>query len=193
MSGTFPVTPEPATVNLIGNHPATISISSSGKRQARKTAGHLWRAEFAWPRLPRAEIAPIYAFVNAQQGAFGSFQVVLPNYSSALGSGGSITAGSASAGATSIGSSGGAGGDYIKAGDILKFNNHSKVYMATKDVGSGSTTIDFIPALITAVSGGSITVNNVPFTMFLDGDITEWKGSAPNLARISLKMIEAIG
>lgn len=194
MSGTFPTDPGPATVVLDSKQPAIVSRSVSGKRQARISGGHLWAAEFTWSRTPRALLAPIYAFVNAQKGGFGSFNIVLPNYATPNGSGsGSPIAGSASVGATSISSSGWSGvGDYLKQGDVLKFSSHDKVYMATKDVNSGSTSIEFVPPLIAAVSGGSITVNDVPFTMSLDGDVVRWKGSAPNLATVSLRMTEAL-
>ena len=194
MSGTFPTDPGPATVALDSNQPAIVDRSVSGQRQARLTGGHLWSAVITWTKARRDMLAPIYAFANKQIGGYGTFTIVLPNYADPVGTGaGSPVAGSASAGATTISSSGWTGaGDYLKAGDILKFSSHSKVYQSTKDVNSGSTSIDFIPPLISAVSGGAITVNNVPFTMSLDGDIVKWKGSAPNLATISLSMTEAI-
>lgn len=194
MSGTFPTEPSPAAVDLSGDSAVTVSTSSSGKRQARKSAGHLWMAALSWSIMPRAALAPIFAFANAQDGSFDSFQIVLPNYATPLGTGaGSPVSGSAAAGASSVSSSGWTGvGDYLKAGDILKFANHSKVYMCTADVNSGSLTVEFKPALIASVSGTSIIVNNVPFTMSLDDDVLDWKGSAPNLAKISMKMKESL-
>lgn len=194
MSGTFPTDPSPATASLDGKQIVTADKAWSGQGQARIVGGHLWTIAMAWSLMRRDMLAPIFAFANKQRGRHGSFEIVLPNYAAPVGTGaGSPVAGSASAGATSISSSGWTGvGDYLKAGDIFKFSNHSKVYMSTKDVNSGSTSIDFIPELTTAVSGGAITVNNVPFTMSLDDDIIQWKGSAPNLAVVSLSMTERL-
>jgi hypothetical protein len=61
-----------------------------------------------------------------------------------------------------------------KAGDLLKFNGHTKVYMVTADAASnvsGIASVTIEPALITTITDGeSVITSNVPFTVALASD-----------------------
>ncbi|HAT42350.1 MAG TPA: hypothetical protein DCS87_11630 [Rheinheimera sp.] len=86
----------------------------------------------------------------------------------------------------------------LKAGDVLKFGNHTKVYQVTADTSSNSSgvaVVNIYPKLTKAVpSATAVTVRDVPFLFRLDNDIQEFKLSAQNsgFVRIELDCIEAL-
>jgi hypothetical protein len=89
---------------------------------------------------------------------------------------------SVSVGETKIPVSGGSG--TLLAGDLIKFSNHSKVYMLSEDTNLDGSSIDVInitPPLVAGVgpADGStlvtITYDNVPITVIADDDIIEFK------------------
>ena len=66
------------------------------------------------------------------------------------------------AGSKQINVTGGSG--TLKAGDFIKFSNHTKVYMLTLDTNLDGSSVDAVhlyPALIKNVSGATITYDNV--------------------------------
>jgi len=189
MSGTLPILPKPKEAILDSRQPIFNSISSSGRRQARKSEGHLWEIQLKYDIMQKETIAPLYAFC-ASQGV-DSFDVVLPSYDVPLGTiSGAITCGAGTRGDSSVTTSGGSG--VIKAGTIIKFANHSKVYMLSTDSNAGSP-INFFPDLIEDVTNGlSIQYTNVPFKVFVNEKILSWKTTNPVLSKYDFKMIEAI-
>ena len=81
-------------------------------------------------------------------------------------------------GSNKVGVSGGSG--TLKAGDLIKFSGHSKVYMLTADTnldGSSIDTISFTPRLLTGVGSNTITYNAVPFQVIPEGDVESWKAT----------------
>jgi len=66
------------------------------------------------------------------------------------------------AGSKQINVTGGSG--TLKAGDFIKFSNHTKVYMLTLDTNLDGSSVDAVhlyPSLIKNVSGATITYDNV--------------------------------
>jgi hypothetical protein len=89
----------------------------------------------------------------------------------------------------------------LKAGDVIKFENHTKVYMLTADAtsdGSGVATLNITPNLITALeddsAGGntSVTVNAVPFRCFLSNDIQQFKHAVNEFISFEFDITEDI-
>ena len=140
MSGTFPSDPSSIEITLDSNQPVTVSLSVSGKRQSRVSAGHLWGIKLQYPIMTKAEFAPIFAFAAKQRG--DSFQVTLTNFNAPKGAvTGSINAsGITDAGSMTINIEGFVAGtaDVFKAGDIIKTSSHSKVYMVAEDASAGA-------------------------------------------------------
>jgi hypothetical protein len=201
MSGTFPTSPGPATIDLDSNQPTIVDIAESGKRQSRIVAGHLWRIKLAWPKMTRADFAPIFAFAASQRGRLGSFQITLPHLSApqGVGTGTPLVDGAHTAGDSTINIDGWTASQIgiMKAGDILLFASHSKVYMATADAdsaaGGGLATIPIEPPLIENLANNeAVTIINVPFTVAFEDDIQKWKTSAPQLAAYTANLIESI-
>lgn len=192
MSGTFPSSPGFNAVNFRSANYNLSSTSLSGRTQVRGLGSQRWEFTAQLPTMSRSEYAPVSAFLMKQRGMLESFQIVLPIISEKSGSAsGSLTSnGGASVGATAF-TVAGLTGD-LKAGDVLKFANHSKVYMITAD-RSGNGSVSFEPALIAAVvNGEAVTYNNVPFTVRLNNDVQEFPHALDGTVSYEIDMIEVI-
>lgn len=192
MAGTYPATPEFQAINLQSVHANLTSQSISGKMQVRAIGGQRWSFTAKYNPMTREEFNPVFAFVISQQGMLGDFTIVPPVIGSTSGTAtGTMAAnGATSAGTTTVPIDGITG--IIKAGDMIKFANHSKVYMVVSDRdGAGDMTIE--PALVSNVSDNEvITYNDVPFTMRLGNNIQQYSLSANEYYEYELDMIEVL-
>jgi hypothetical protein len=149
--------------------------------------------------MRRTSYAPIFAFAIAQEGQYETFQLVLPGIYDPQGvaTGTPIVSGAHASG-KSIPTTGWTASvvGILKAGDFLKFDNHTKVYMVTADAssdGSGSANLSIEPPLVAAlVDTESITVTGVPFTVAFDGDIQEFGVRSPVLFSYQASFIEVV-
>jgi len=192
MSGTYPSTPVFKAANFRSEFFNLSSQTISGRTQVRNIGGQRFTFSASYPPLTRAEFRAVQAFVMAQRGMAETFTIVLPEISSSSGSvSGTITAAAAgSIGATSLAVDGFTG--TLRSGDVFKFANHSKVYMATSDL-TGAGTLSFQPALVAAVSDNEIvTHNNVPFTVRINNDIQEYAIATDLTYEYEVDFIEAI-
>jgi len=199
MSGSFPSSPEPSSINIKSNQTTMVSVAISGRRQARQLQNQRWSMEVSFPPMTRAEFAPIMAFIVSQRGQKESFQFTPVIIDDALGveTGTVAINGAHSVGATSIAMDGfaGDGAGRFKAGDFIKFASHDKVYMVVSDVTSSSNaaTVTIEPPLTTAVTSDStVTYDSVPFTVALSNDIQEFDLPSDAFFRYELKFIEVI-
>jgi hypothetical protein len=192
MSGTFPATPQAASINITSIQPNLVSETRSGKRQVRAIGGQRWALSAVYAPMTRAEFMPVYAFVIAQKGQFETFQIVPPVVGSTSGTatGTVSTSGSATIGASSVSLTGLTG--VLKAGDFIKFASHNKIYMLTADrSGNGSVTIQ--PPLVVAVgSAVGVTYNNVPFTVRLNNDLQQYRLGGYERYTYEVDMVEAL-
>lgn len=192
MSGTYPTSPVFTSANFRSEFFNLSSQTISGRTQVRNIGGQRFTFSAAYPPMTRAEFAPVMGFIMAQRGMAETFTIVLPEVSSSSGSiSGTISAAAAgSIGDTSIAVDGFTG--TLKAGDVFKFANHAKVYMATADL-SGSGTLSFQPALVAAVSDNEvITHDNVPFTVRINNDVQEYSIATDLSYSYEVDFIEAI-
>lgn len=190
MSGVFPTSPIPKEMTLDSVHPIITTISASGRRQTRETEGHLWKIKLRYDKMERSTIAPLYAFASKQIG--DSCTIVLPMHAEPLGtiSGTPSVLATVNAGVGAVQSTGGTG--QYNAGDIIKFANHTKVYMISEDASTGGT-INFFPDLIEDVPASTlITIENVPFQVYIPDDISKWKTNNPTISTYEIKLIEDI-
>ena len=80
----------------------------------------------------------------------------------------------------------------LKAGDMIKFDNHSKVYMVVSDL-TGAGDLQIQPALRVAVPNDTpVTYDNVPFTVRLNNDIQEYALGSASLLDYEVDFIEAV-
>jgi hypothetical protein len=192
MSGTYPSDPIFSAVNFRSVHYNLSSQSISGRTQVRNIGGQRFEFSANYSRMKRSDFAPILAFVMSQKGMAETFQIVLPEISTKSGtaSGSVVTTATAAIGDTSVavGSLSGT----LKAGDMVKFSSHSKVYMITADL-TGPGTLSFEPALRASVSSGAgITYDSVPFTVRLTNDVQEYGLASASLVDYEIDFIEAI-
>ena len=193
MSGQLPTTPVARSASIISQQNTIVSVTSSGRKQARQIDGQKFAMTLSYPPMTRSEFAPIKAFIMKQRSQLESFTVIPPSTESdARGTAGGTPTGTASAGATSI-TLGGTGTGSLLAGDYIKFDNHSKVYMVVadnSDISTGTLTIE--PPLRTAVSATDIVYDDVPFTVSLTNDIQEFNIGTTELYAYELDVVEVL-
>jgi hypothetical protein len=192
MSGTYPATPVFNSVGFTSEYFNLSSQTISGRMQVRNIGGQRFRFTASYPPLSRAEFAPVNAFVMSQRGMAETFTIVLPEVSTKSGTAtGTLSANAnAAIGATTLAVDGITG--ILKAGDLIKFANHSKVYMITAD-RDGAGTLTFFPGLVSAVINNEVlTYNNVPFTARLTNDVQEFSVGTELYYSYEVDMVEAI-
>ena len=199
MSGSFPSSPEPSSINIKSNQTTMVSVSISGRRQARQLQNQRWSMEVGFPPMTRSEFAPIMAFIVSQRGKKESFQFTPVIVDDALGveTGTVLVNGSHSVGDTTIAMDAFAadGSGRFKAGDFIKFGGHNKVYMVVSDVTSSSNaaTVTIEPPLTTALSDNDTVVyDSVPFTVALSNDVQVFGLPSDAFFRYEMKFIEVI-
>jgi len=176
MSGAFPISTakfESLGIKSIQN--TIISKTVSGKKLARQIDGQRWGFTARVITAKRSDVyGDLMAFIVKQRSGKENFTIIPPEVEDARGTASGTPHGTASAGDTSI-TLGGTGTGTLKAGDMIKFANHDKVYMVVadqSDISTGTLTIE--PPLTTAISSSNITFDNVPFTVHLTNDVQEF-------------------
>ena len=203
MSGALPNTDFTA-INIKSNQKTLMSETDSGKTFRRQIQGQRWSFTIQYQPMTRADFAPIMAFMIKQRSQKENFTVTFPSYLNALGNeSGTLQVNGVHAVAdTTIAIDGFAGDSAgrLKAGDFIKFNSHSKVYMVVADATSSSnaSTVTIEPPLTTALANnGVVTYDSVPFTVHLTSDVQEFNtsnidGSGNLLFNYEFDVIEAI-
>ena len=176
MAGAFPIsTAQFQSLGIRSIQNTIISKSQSGKKLARQVDGQRWSFTARIITAKRSDVyGQLMAFIIKQRSGKENFTIVPPEVEDARGTASGTPTGTASAGDTSI-TLGGSGTGTLKAGDFIKFANHSKVYMVVadqSDISTGTLTIE--PPLTTAVSSSDIQFDNVAFTVHLTNDVQEF-------------------
>lgn len=195
MSGTYPATPKFASTNFKSVFYNVSSTTITGRTQVRNVGGQRFEFSASYPALTREEFAPVQAFIMAQRGMAESFSIVLPQISEKSGdaSGTVVVDGVTAIGSTTVSVEGAAG--TFKAGDMIKFANHSKVYMIVNDVTSaaGLADIDIMPPLREALADAeSVVFDDVPFLVRLNDDVQEYSLGLASIVEYEVDMIEAL-
>jgi len=202
MSGIYPSSPSFASMKFTSYQPTLISISHSLFRQARSRGGaQRWAIEASYPpNLSRAELAPIFAFAIAQRGQYEIFTLIPPalwSTARGLATGTPLVDGANQTGRT-VNTKGWTPNitGILRAGDFLKFNGHSKVYMITVDAnsdGSGLAALSIEPALMTSPAADeAIICANVPFSVAFISDIQEFNIQAPQIHEFQVSFVEVL-
>tara|TARA_B110000977_G_scaffold118468_1_gene152855 strand:+ start:1224 stop:1802 length:579 start_codon:yes stop_codon:yes gene_type:complete len=192
MSGTYPALPIFASVGFKSVYYNLSSQSLSGRTQVRNIGGQRFEFSASYSRLLRSEFTPVLAFVMSQRGMAETFSIVLPEISSTSGTAtGTVrTNGTSPIGDKTIAIDGLTG--LLKAGDVIKFATHSKVYMVTQD-RSGAGDLSIEPGLEAAVPNDTvITYNDVPFLVRLNNDIQEYNIGSASLVDFDVDFIESV-
>ena len=184
MSGALPNV-EFEAINIRSEQKTLVSKTHSGKTFRRQIDGQRWLFTVQYPNIKRSDFAAVQAFIVKQRGSKEDFTITFPSYLNAQGNetGSVLVNGVHAVGDTTIAMDAFAadGAGRFKAGDFIKFNGHSKVYMVVEDVTSSSNaaTVTIEPPLTTALSNNEAVIyDSVPFTVFLTNDVQEFPSNA---------------
>ena len=184
MSGALPNV-EFEAINIRSEQKTLVSKTHSGKTFRRQIEGQRWLFTVQYPNIKRSDFAAVQAFIVKQRGSKEDFTITFPSYLNAQGNetGSVLVNGVHAVGDTTIAMDAFAadGAGRFKAGDFIKFNAHSKVYMVVEDVTSSSNaaTVTIEPPLTTALSNNEAVIyDSVPFTVFLTNDVQEFSSNA---------------
>tara|TARA_R100001460_G_scaffold26146_1_gene52770 strand:- start:2506 stop:3105 length:600 start_codon:yes stop_codon:yes gene_type:complete len=181
MSGTYPTSPKFKTLGFRSEQKTLTSTTDSGKMFSVQIDGQRWKFSASYPPMGRTTFAPVYAFIIKQRSQKETFTIIPPVISSARGNetANVLVNGAHTAGDTTItidGHQNNSAGAF-KAGDLIKFASHSKVYMIVEDVtpSGNASTITIEPPLRNALADDeAITYDNVPFTVRLTNDVQQF-------------------
>ena len=183
MAGAFPIsTAKFSTLGLQSNQSTLLSKSISGKKLTRQIQDQRFGFTAQIITAKRNDVyGELIAFIMKQRSSKENFTIIPPEISSTRGTetGTVLVNGNQSAGDNTIALDGFAGDGVgrFKAGDLIKFASHTKVYMIVEDVTSSSNaaTITIEPPLLAdIVDDSTIVYNNVPFTVHLTNDLQEF-------------------
>ena len=203
--GNFPVSTGFKSANFKALANTQVTHSMSGRTVRSSLGTLLFQCTLQFPSMTQAEWRSIQAFVTRCNGALNEFDIVIPTVSASQSTFASslvATVDSDSANAnlqgdtsilinTNISSN-----TALKAGDIVRFANHTKVYMVTTDINTNATgeaVLNIEPALIEDLSDGeAITTNNVPMRATLINDIQEFQYRTDNLVDYEIDIQEVL-
>ena len=204
----FPTAPGFTAMNFRQIDETKTTKTQSGRIIRHGNATTRFGATLTYPIMTQAEARPIKAFIAQLKGGLNDFDVVLPDISTPLGEATSNPfdmRSSAAAGATtvsirfadsSLDDSTEGSKTYLKAGDLIRFSGHTKVYMVTADVTSnsaGELSIAFTPALVNAVAvNETITTNDVPMRVHLANNIQEFTHGTDSLISLEIDVEEVL-
>jgi len=200
MSGQFPTSPVAKSANIRSLQNTIVSVTTSGRKQARQIDGQRFAITLSFPPMTRAEFAPIKAFVMKQRSQLENFTLIPPTESNAQGVAtgtisvnGALTAGTTTASIDGMTTS---TNGILKAGDYFRFTGQNKVYMAVADLdadGSGEGTLTFEPPLRSNVADNiSLIYDNVDFTVSLTNDIQEFDIGTTNYYSYEIDVVEVL-
>ena len=199
MSGTFPTTIKPSSLSLQDNRPNLINQSVSGKRVTRKYGAQFFTLDITLPPFSKDDSIDVFAFLKKQQNSFDKFDYTYPitNRGANRTQTDIVVNGSHSVGDSTIALSGfdNSTSNVLKAGDVIKFANHDKVYMVESNLtsdSSGNATVTISPSIIaTLANSEAVTVDQPNFKVYLDSDIL-YTTNTSGLFSISFTLRECI-
>jgi len=204
--GSWPTTIGFRSVDFEAITATRVTETQSGRALRLATANSKWGVKIVYPNVTADDFRAIQAFATLAQGSLNSFDITLPIISYTRGGYPSQTmycTAAKAVGSTQIDITTDAGTNItvLKAGDVVKFENHTKVYMVTADCtvdGSSVGTLNISPGLQTAIdddsAGGNtqVIVNAVPFRMFINGDQQAFKYSTNESITYDFRLLEDI-
>ena len=196
MSGTYPTTPEFRSINFASEQKTLTSTTDSGKMFSTQVDGQRFKFSATYPPMSRSDFAPVIAFIMKQRSQKETFQISLPDIKNAKGnvSGTVLVKNAHSAGDTTITVDAMTG--TLKAGDLVKFAGHNKVYMVVSDAtadGSNEATLKIEPPLRSAVSDNAVvTYDGIEFTVRLTNDLQQFQTDDLDTFRFEVDFIEAL-
>ena len=198
MSGLFPTDIKLRAHKITSYHQTLISDSQSFKQQARSKNTQRFGFTIETIPLQRPQWSRLMAFLEKQNGRYETFTIIPSLARAPMGTGlgtpvivgASQTGSSVVTGGWPVSSSG-----MLKAGDFIKFANHTKVYQVMDDIASdiaGQATINIKPALLQSPADASaISIRDIPFTVRLSSDAVPFEFDELGMCVFKLDCMEA--
>jgi hypothetical protein len=200
MSGAFPTTKNPTVFNFASNRPNSTTYTLSGKRSVKQFAAQYFSFSVQMPPMQQSDFQAFHAFLVKQKGSFDTFtfQYPLDNLGADKNNASVVVNGVHAIGDSTIAMDGFTADtdDVFKAGDLIKFNGHNKVYMVTGDANSsagGAATISIEPPLQAALANNEdIDTNQPSFTVALVQDDLLYATDASGFFSLSFDVREVL-
>jgi hypothetical protein len=200
MSGAFPTTTKPRVFNFSSNRPNNTAYTLSGKRSVKQFAAQYFSFSVQLPPMNQSDFQAFYAFLMKQKGSFESFTFEYPldNLGADKAETDILVNGALSIGSTTIAMDGfnASTTGVLKAGDLIKFANDTKIYMVTADAdsnASGQADISIEPPLQNAVVDDEVvTVNKPSFKVSLTQDDLLYSTDASGFFTLSFDVREVL-
>jgi hypothetical protein len=168
----------------------------NGVEQRLTGTGQYFRFTADFRGLTQSQQRQLYGHMQSVRGPLDTFTLTLPSYlgTNTAGYAGTITAITASAGATSVSGTTSSNTAIFKAGDLIKIGSGNKIYTVTADVTSSGTTatIPIYPALRASVSAASATHTNIAVTVRYANDNQEFFLGTDQFPSFTLEFIEVL-
>jgi len=200
MTGQFPTSPNFRSLNFKDNRPTLVNQTLSGKKQVRQIGSQYFSFTVQMPPLQQEKAQEVFAFLQKQKGSFEDFTIVAPLDN--LGAGKAetdiqvVTAHTSGDASIVLDGFTASQTGALKAGDIIKFANHSKVYMVQSDIdsdGTGALTVLISPNLVASLADNeAVTVNKPSFTVYLESNEIMYSTDASGFYSISFDVREVI-
>lgn len=200
MSGAFPTSPSFRALNFKDNRPTLVNQTLSGRKQVRQIGSQYFSFTVQMPPMTQTDSQAIFAFLQKQKGSFENFTITHPlnNLGASKNETDILVVGSHSVSDATIALDGFTANTTgaLKAGDLIKFANHTKVYMVQSDIdsdGTGALTVSISPNLITTLADNeAVTVNKPSFTVYLETNEIMYTTDPTGLFTISFDVREVI-
>ena len=198
MSGQFPKNPNFKTINFKGDTPTLVNQTLSGRKQVRQIGAQYFSFTVQMPPMQQEKAQEVFAFLQKQKGSFEDFTIVDPidNLGASKSETDILVAGAHTAGDNTIAMDGfSTTTGVLKAGDRIKFANHTKVYMVTDDANAsgGAATISISPNLVASLADNeAVTVNKPSYTVYLANNEIMYVTDASGFYSISFDVREVI-
>ena len=200
MSGAFPTSPSFRALNFKDNRPTLVNQTLSGRKQVRQIGSQYFSFTVQMPPMTQTDSQAVFAFLQKQKGSFENFTITHPlnNFGASKNETDILVVGSHSVSDATIALDGFTANTTgaLKAGDLIKFANHTKVYMVQSDIdsdGTGALTVSISPNLITTLADNeAVTVNKPSFTVYLETNEIMYTTDPTGLFTISFDVREVI-
>tara|TARA_Y100001937_G_scaffold6474_1_gene8425 strand:+ start:1322 stop:1927 length:606 start_codon:yes stop_codon:yes gene_type:complete len=200
MSGSFPTSPGFSALNFQNVRPTLVNQSLSGRRAVRQIGSQYFMFTVSMPPMNQDDAMNIFAFLQKQKGSFESFQIKIPlqNRGADKSSTAVKVVGSHSATDSTISLDGFSASTtgVLKAGDLIKFAGHTKVYMVQSDIdsdGSGAATVLIEPGIVTTLADNEVVTMNQPdITVYLTSEDIMYSVDRNSVFSISFDVREVI-
>jgi hypothetical protein len=196
----FTTNPNFRSLNFKNNRPTLLNQTLSGRRQVRQIGSQYFSFTVQMPPLQQDKAQEVFAFLQKQKGSFGDFTIGAPldNLGAAKAETDIQVVGSHIAGDASINLDGFTASQQnaLKAGDLVRFDNHSKVYMVTDNIDAeadGTLTLTIEPNLVASLADNEEVIVNKPnFKVYLESNEIMYSTNASGLYNISFDVREVI-